>query len=59
MDVLSDPVTINVGVDNQANEDVKQEVVVLRNAMAKTIWLQTHLREFLLRGKVLIFVNQI
>ncbi|KRX01164.1 P-loop containing nucleoside triphosphate hydrolase [Pseudocohnilembus persalinus] len=59
MDVLNDPVIINVGVQNQANEDVKQEVVVLRNQEDKFRWLKENLLFLMGRGKVIIFVNQI
>lgn len=59
MDILTEPVIINVGKDDQANEDVLQEVVVVKNENQKFLWLVSNLKGLVARGKVLIFVNQI
>ena len=59
MDLLTDPVTINIGEDNQANEDVTQEVVIVDNENQKYLWIVQNLPIFMTVGKVLIFVNQI
>lgn len=59
MDILTEPVIINVGKDDQANEDVRQEVVVVKNENQKFLWLVSNLKGLVARGKVLIFVNQI
>ena len=58
MSELTDPININVGVEFQANEDVKQEVVVFKNQDQKLSWLKFNLLYFLTKGKVIIFVNQ-
>ena len=59
MDLLRDPVIINIGEDNQANEDVTQEVVIVDNENQKYLWIVQNLPIFMTVGKVLIFVNQI
>lgn len=41
MDYLEYPVQIIVGKENQANEDVKQEVMVFEADTDKFEWLQT------------------
>ncbi|EGR26997.1 hypothetical protein IMG5_203370 [Ichthyophthirius multifiliis] len=59
MDILDNPITINVGNDNQANEDIRQEPVIFKEAFQKDNWLVINLPLFLQKGKVLIFVNHI
>lgn len=58
-DFLVSPITITIGEENQANEDIHQEVVVLAEPEARLGWLEKHIPECLKRGKVLIFVNQV
>eukprot|EP00624_Nannochloropsis_granulata_P006160 evm.model.NODE_44740_length_13915_cov_24.414877.4 len=56
-DVLQDPVRVVCGKAGQANEDVKQEVVVLPNDEAKYQWLAHRLPGLVREGKVLVFVS--
>lgn len=59
MDVLTNPVTIKIGGENQANEDIRQEPVILKDVASKDLWLLNNLNMCLAKGKVLIFVNHI
>ena len=56
-EVLRDPVRVVCGKAGQANEDVKQEVVVLSNDEAKYQWLAHRLPGLVREGKVLVFVS--
>jgi len=56
-DILSDPIKITIGKLGQANEDIRQQVVILQNNAEKWNWLFQNLERFLTSGKVLIFVN--
>lgn len=57
-DIISTPVRINIGEEGAANEDVKQEVVIVEEKEQKIGWLQLHLKQLVNQGKVLIFANQ-
>ena len=73
MDILNDPIRINIGKENQvirslfpnylsilqANEDVKQEVAVFTKKEDKFAWILANLPYLAQHGKILIFVNQI
>jgi len=43
-DIISTPVRINIGEEGAANEDVKQEVVIVEEKEHKIGWLQLHLK---------------
>lgn len=58
-DFLVSPITITIGEENQANEDILQEVVVVAEPEDKQPWLEKHIPDCLKRGKVLIFVNHV
>lgn len=59
LDYLRSPVQIVIGKENQANLDIKQEVVVFEKLEEKMDWLLKNIPEMLPHGKVLIFVNHI
>ncbi|KAL4490885.1 hypothetical protein ABPG72_008621 [Tetrahymena utriculariae] len=59
MDVLRNPVTIKIGGENQANEDIRQEPIIFKDSSFKDQWILNNLNLCLQKGKVLIFVNHI
>jgi len=59
MDILNSPITIKIGGENQANEDIRQEPIILRDLKQKDNWLLNNLLNCLSKGKVLVFVNHI
>ena len=56
-DIVNYPLRITVGDQQAANEDVKQEVVVMKSEEEKMDWLRENLYKITRDGKVLIFVN--
>ena len=54
---MQDAVQIVVGGENQANADVKQEVVVLASDVEKMDWLVSNIEQLVEQGKVLVFVS--
>ncbi|EPZ32154.1 DEAD-domain-containing protein [Rozella allomycis CSF55] len=50
------PVTISIGTEGLANEDIDQKIVLLKNEEEKNKWLIKELENFLCDGSVLIFV---
>jgi len=59
MDILSSPITIKIGGENQANEDIRQEPIILRDLKQKDNWVLNNLLNCLAKGKVIVFVNHI
>lgn len=59
LDILTDPVIINIGKDTSANEDIEQKAFIFENENRKFIWLMSNVNKFLPTGKVLVFVNTI
>lgn len=57
-DALQDPVKISQGILGQANEDVTQHVLLLKDQEAKRNWLYGILVELLSAGSVLLFVTK-
>ncbi|XP_060523312.1 ATP-dependent RNA helicase DDX42 [Cylas formicarius] len=57
-DALKDPIKITQGTTGQANEDVKQHVLLLPTQEAKREWLFGKLVELLSAGSVLVFVTK-
>jgi superfamily II DNA/RNA helicase len=58
-DYLEYPIQIIIGKENQANQDVKQEIMIFDNEEDKYVWLEFALPNLVQNGKVLIFVNTI
>lgn len=56
-DILTNPVRILIGKIGQSNDDIKQEVYIMKDENGKWIWLLSNINKFLEMGKVLIFVN--
>lgn len=57
-DALQDPVKISQGILGQANEDVTQHVLLLKDQEAKRNWLYGIMVELLSAGSVLLFVTK-
>ncbi|KAH9131724.1 hypothetical protein LEN26_007646 [Aphanomyces euteiches] len=56
-DVLTNPVKIIVGSVGQANDEIKQTVVVLQTKEAKWNWLMENLPSLTQEGRLLIFIG--
>jgi superfamily II DNA/RNA helicase len=48
-----------VGNKDTANEDIKQEVVIMEKVEAKMEWILDNIQKMVSGGKVLIFCNHI
>jgi superfamily II DNA/RNA helicase len=59
LDYLIDPIQIQVGDKNTANEDIKQEVFVVEKIESKMEWLLDSINKMVENGKILIFCNHI
>lgn len=59
LEYLNSPAQITIGGRNQANEDIKQEVVIFGKTEEKMEWLLDSVPEMVKKGKVLVFVNHI
>lgn len=57
-DVLTDPIRCVQGDLNEANQDIKQFVIVFPNPQQKWNWLLLHLVRLLSEGSVLVFVTK-
>lgn len=57
-DIIMSPVRIIVGEEGAANEDVKQDVVVVQQREDKFEWFLRHFHELIREGKLLVFANQ-
>eukprot|EP01134_Creolimax_fragrantissima_P004084 CFRG4084T1 len=55
---LTDPVRIVVGETGEANTDITQSVIVLKEASEKWHWLTQRLVQFTSAGSVLVFVGK-
>jgi hypothetical protein len=58
LEALSNAVHVTVGNTGEANEDVRQTVLLMANGEQKMQWLQARLQGFVDDGEVLVFVNQ-
>ena len=56
-DIITSPIRIKIGQEGAANEDVKQEVIIIKEPKEKYNWLTLHIKECLAVGKVLLFAN--
>ena len=54
---MRDPVRVVVGYQGQANPDIEQKVVVLKDAQMKWDWLVSELESCLGDGKILVFTG--
>jgi superfamily II DNA/RNA helicase len=57
-DVVNWPVRITAGDQSSANEDIVQEVIVVKDDEEKWEWLSKHVGHLTREGKMLIFANQ-
>lgn len=56
-DILTNPVRVVIGNIGQSNDDINQEVYILKDDNAKWGWLLSNIMKFIELGKVLLFTN--